>query len=107
MIFTYVPPNTDKTKCFAQKVLLKNDTACVNILPPRSSIYLWPNDKRGNKLCESTEIITLFKSTDAQKQHPRRFIEEEYFYDYPATISINVEANQAFETWLDHHSQNT
>lgn len=70
--------------------------ACVNILPPMTSIYRWRGEVE-----RADETLMLFKTTDERFEGLREAIVGLHSYDVPEVIAIPVAQGHApYLAWL-------
>ena len=70
--------------------------ACVNILPPMTSIYRWRGEVE-----RADETLMLFKTTDERYEALREAIVALHSYDVPEVIAIPVALGHApYLAWL-------
>jgi periplasmic divalent cation tolerance protein len=98
-ILVYVT-HRDKTsaKKMAEALLKLKLIACANYLPIESS-YWW----NGN-IESAEEYVTVLKTSSKNWLKLKKKIEEIHPYDCPCIIKLNVDANQAYEDWIEKES---
>jgi len=79
------------------KLLVENElAACVQILPPMTSIYRWQG-----KVERAGEHLLLIKSTRAAFSRLERAIRENHPYETPEIIAVSIEAgSNSYLAWL-------
>jgi len=70
----------------AQLIVESRLAACVQILPPMTSIYSW-----NGKLERSSESLLIIKTTRAAYPALEKFIREHHSYKTPEIISLPIE----------------
>ena len=68
--------------------------ACVQIMPPMTSVYVWKNEVR-----RETEHLLLVKTTAEKFDEVEEFIQRDHSYDTPEIISIT--ADKVSEKYLN------
>jgi periplasmic divalent cation tolerance protein len=85
LVLTNVP-DTETASLLAETLITQKLAACVNILSPCQSIYIWEgNVERAN------EIPMLIKTTQLQYDALQAAIIKAHPYELPEIISINVD----------------
>ncbi len=69
--------------------------ACGNIFPMKSA-YWWEG-----KIQSDDEYISIVKTTTAMWQRVKEEVEKIHPYDVPCIMKIEVEANEAYEKWIE------
>jgi periplasmic divalent cation tolerance protein len=90
----------ESAKEMSDELLKLKLIACVNCLPIESSFW-WQGEIESNK-----EYVTIFKTSSKNWLKLRAKIEELHPYDCPCIIKLNVEANEAYENWIEEESAN-
>ena len=67
---------------------------------PINSFYNWDN-----KFVEDNEFVLLLKTVSDNYERLEKEIKDIHSYDIPAIIKINVEANNAYETWIKENTK--
>lgn len=100
MIIVYV---TCKDSAEAQKIgemaVQKKLAACANHFSSQSC-YQWKG-----KLVNDKEAILLLKTKDSSYDGLRAMIEEVHSYDIPCILRIDVQANKAYEDWVEESTR--
>lgn len=74
----------------------KRLAACANIIPQIESIYHWED-----KVEESVDALTFFKTTKEQYPLLEAFIKEHHSYDVPCIVTLNIEqGNSEYLEWI-------
>jgi periplasmic divalent cation tolerance protein len=79
----------------ARTVLGERLAACVNILPPCTSIYRWQGE-----IEHAQEVPALFKTTSQLAERLRARIEALHGYDLPVVEAWPVAAGAAVFGWI-------
>jgi len=86
----------DAAKRTAHIVVKEGLAACVNILPPCTSIYEWKG-----ALEESAEVPVLFKTTPERRDALMARLAQLHEYDVPAILALPVDAvPPPFAAWV-------
>jgi len=94
IVLTTLPDGADAT-AFAQQLVDERLVACVNVLPPMTSIYRWKG------MVERTrEQQLVMKTTAGQVPALERRIRELHPYDVPELIVLSAEAAAAYGAWV-------
>ena len=87
-------PNEESAKKIVDDVLERKLAACI-LMTDVKSTYLWQGKKHNDQ-----EIISLFKTDEANIAGLENFISENHPYDIPAIIKLNASANEDYENWF-------
>ncbi|MES2441929.1 MAG: divalent-cation tolerance protein CutA [Pseudomonadota bacterium] len=79
----------------AEAVLAEGLAACVNILPPCTSLYRWQG-----KADRAIEVPALFKTSPELAERLRERIVALHSYDLPAIEAWPVSASAAVADWI-------
>ena len=80
----------------ARELVERRLAACVNLLPPVTSIYRWKGDVE-----RAAETLLLIKTTAARFEALREAIVSLHGYDVPELIALPVSAGHApYLAWL-------
>ncbi len=85
LVLTNVPDTTTASQ-LAETLVTQKLAACVNILSPSLSVYMWEG-----KLEHTNEIPMLIKTTQLQYDALQAAIIKVHPYELPEIISINVD----------------
>jgi periplasmic divalent cation tolerance protein len=100
MIIIYVThENSEEAQKIVKHLLDKKLIACANTMPI-TSCYWW----EGNQ-ANAEEIVTLLKTRDEFWEQIKTEIESIHPYKIPCILKIDVEANDAFEKWIEEETQ--
>ncbi len=78
-------PDLHIAKTLANQIVTAKVAACVNILAPCQSFYLWEN-----KLEDATEIPLLIKTTKSAYPTLEKMIQEIHPYELPEIIALPI-----------------
>ena len=79
----------------AEELLSLRLIACVNYLPIEAS-YWWQGE-----ITNSQEYVSILKTRADNWPKLKNKIEELHPYDIPCITKLNVEANKAYESWIE------
>lgn len=79
----------------AETVLAERLAACVNVLPPATSIYRWQG-----KIERASEVPALFKTSPIRARRLRDRIAELHSYDLPVIETWQADASVAVSDWV-------
>ena len=100
MILVYVVcKNKEEANNIGKLLVKKKLAACANTFPI-NSFYNWDN-----KFVEDNEFVLLLKTVSDNYERLEKEIKDIHSYDIPAIIKINVEANNAYETWIKENTK--
>lgn len=95
IVFT-TAPNTDEAESLAQKIVEARLAACVQILPPMTSIYFWEG-----KIQKDSEHLLLIKTLSLRYDKLEQLISENHSYDTPEIIAVESEkVSQSYLDWM-------
>ena len=81
----------------AREVVERHLAACVNVLPPMTSVYRWKGEIERNE-----EVLMVIKTTADRFDALREAILSMHNYDLPEVIAIQITAGHApYLAWLD------
>lgn len=96
ILYTTLPTKKSANE-FAKKIILQKLAACVNIYPMEASYYLWKN-----KLQKEKEFALVMKTSAAQVEDLRSFLEENHPYEVPCLIEFSPEkVNAEYWNWVN------
>lgn len=80
----------------AKKLVEANLTACVQILPQMTSVYVWEG-----KLQKENEHLLLIKTLPEKWDELHAFITAHHSYDVPEIVAVDAEkVSEPYQTWL-------
>ncbi|WP_284261839.1 divalent-cation tolerance protein CutA [Roseicyclus amphidinii] len=88
-------PDRDSAERLARAALAEHVTACANILEGVRSLYHWQGE-----IAEDTEVMVIFKTSDAARAALVAFLEAEHPYDVPVITWERLETTQDAADWL-------
>lgn len=80
-------PDPDTAERLARGLIETRLAACVNVLPPMTSFYLWKGE-----LIRDTEYQILAKTSRARIDELNRWLREHHPYELPEVIAVPIEA---------------
>ena len=88
--------NGDEATLIADTLVERKLAACVQILPPMTSIYIWKGEVQ-----RESEILLLAKSTRVKFDELERAVREIHSYETPEIIALPIVAgSQSYLRWL-------
>lgn len=95
IVLTTVPTSAKGEK-LAEQIVSEKLAACVQILPPMTSVYVWEG-----KLQKESEYLLMIKTTPEKWEQLRDFITKNHSYDVPEIIAIDTEkVSEPYLNWL-------
>lgn len=89
-------PSFLEAESLAKKLVESRLAACVQILPPMTSIYVWEGAVQ-----KETEHLLLIKSRDEKWDEVREFISANHSYSVPEIVGVDVEkVSEPYRRWL-------
>lgn len=89
-------PDKSHAETLASKIVEARLAACVQILPPMTSVYVW----EGEVQCE-TEHLLLIKTLPERYVDLEKFIAENHSYDVPEIVALKPEyVSESYAKWL-------
>lgn len=102
MILIYVThPNEQVAEEITKALLDQKLIACAAQVPTETS-YWWQGT-----ITHDNEVITLFKSRQALYPQIESLISQLHPYDVPCIMTINAQANTAYEQWIEHETKHS
>lgn len=90
-------PRAEDAEFLARELVERRLAACVNILPPVTSIYRWRGDVE-----RTEEVLMVVKTTEDRFEAVREAIVKGHPYDVPEVLGLEVKAGHApYLAWLD------
>ena len=90
-------PNMNDGETLAESIVTAKLAACVQILPPMTSVYVWEG-----KVQREAEHLLLIKTLPEKWDELVAFITENHSYDVPEIAAINAEnVTEPYRAWLD------
>lgn len=90
-------PRAEDAEFLARELVERRLAACVNILPPLTSIYRWRGEVE-----RTEEVLMVVKTTEERFEAVREAIVKGHPYDVPEVLALEVKAGHApYLAWLD------
>lgn len=87
----------DSAAGFAEKVIGERLAACVQILPPMTSVYVWKGEVQ-----HDTECLLLIKTPAENYKRLETFINAEHPYETPEIIAVAAEkVSKGYLSWAN------
>lgn len=88
--------SADEAEALAEALVNARLAACVQILPPMTSVYFWEGEVRRER-----EHLLLIKTLAEKYDTLETFIRENHPYDVPEIIAISAEkVSEAYLSWM-------
>ena len=88
-------PNAEHAEKVLGKLLEKRLIACANVFPIESS-YWWEGEVKN-----SSEVASIVKTSEEKWEELKSEVERIHPYDVPCIMKLDVEANDAYEEWIE------
>lgn len=85
IVFTTIA-NAEESENLAKKIVEAKLAACVQILPPMKSVYMWKGE-----LQTDSEHLLLIKTLEDKFPELEKFIQENHSYDVPEIVAVSSE----------------
>ena len=97
LIVITTAPNQTEAEELAEKLVTAKLAACVQILPPMTSVYVWEG-----KLQKESEHLLLIKTLSEKWDALTAFVAADHSYEVPVLVAFDA-ANEAepYRAWLD------
>lgn len=90
-------PRAEDAEFLARELVERRLAACVNVLPPLTSIYRWRGEVE-----RTEEVLMVVKTTEDRFDAVREAIVKGHPYDVPEVLALEVKAGHApYLAWLD------
>ena len=86
LIVLTTTPNIVEAEALAERIVAARLAACVQILPPMTSVYVWEG-----KLQKESEHLLLIKTLPDKFDELEEFITANHSYDVPEIVAIDAE----------------
>src|SRR2546429_9683359 len=91
-------PTAEEAARIAEMLLKRKLAACVQILPPMTSIYVWKGEVQ-----RESEILLVAKSTRAKFDELEEAVRTIHSYETPEIIALPIVAgSQPYLSWLSN-----
>ena len=92
-------PNVTEAENLAEKIVAEKLAACVQILPPMTSVYFWEG-----KVRKESEHLLLIKTLAANYKNLEKFIQANHSYDVPEIIALELkEVSEKYLNWMKNY----
>ena len=89
-------PNAEEATRIAEVLVERKLAACVQILPPMTSIYVWKGEVR-----RESEILLVAKSNQARFDELEEAVRAIHSYETPEIIALPIVAgSESYLSWL-------
>lgn len=89
-------PNMEEAENLAQKIIETKHAACVQILPPMTSVYYWENAMQ-----KDSEVLMLIKTLPEKYAALETFIQENHSYEVPEIVALSTEKiSESYLNWM-------
>lgn len=96
IVLTTVSTSTE-AETLAEKIVTQKLAACVQILPPMTSVYVWEG-----KLQKESEQLLLIKTLPEKYDAVEAFIIANHSYEVPEIVAINADkVSDPYLNWLN------
>lgn len=96
IVLTTVSTSTE-AETLAEKIVTQKLAACVQILPPMTSVYVWEE-----KLQKESEHLLLIKTLPEKYDEVEAFIIANHTYEVPEIVAINADkVSDPYLNWLN------
>ena len=86
----------EQANALAEKIVTERLAACVQILPPMTSVYVWEG-----KLQKENEHLLLIKTLPEKWDELAAFITANHTYEVPEIVAIDAEkVSEPYIDWL-------
>ena len=92
-------PNADEANSLAKTIIENKLAACVQILPPMTSVYVWDGSVQ-----TEAEHLLLIKTLEEKYEDIERFINANHSYDAPEIVAIKSEkVSKEYLGWMNEY----
>jgi len=92
-------PNAEAGEVLARKIVEAKLAACVQILPPMKSVYVWDN-----AIQTESENLLLIKTFHEKYDELERFIQANHSYEVPEIVALPAERiSKNYLGWLKNY----
>lgn len=89
-------PEIEAAADLAEKLVEAKLAACVQILPPMTSVYVWDG-----KIQKESEHLLLIKTLPEKYAEVEKFISEHHSYDLPEIVAVDAaNVSPEYRKWL-------
>lgn len=99
LIVLTTTPNVEEAEKLAEKIVAEKLAACVQILPPITSVYFWAGEVR-----KEPEYLLLIKTLAANFANLEKFIQAHHSYDVPEIVALDVkDVSESYLNWIKNY----
>lgn len=96
MLIVLTTAPSDEAEKLAEAIVTSGIAACVQVLPPMTSFYIWEG-----KLERESENLLLIKTLESRFGELEPFIIENHSYDVPEIVAVAADrVSDAYAAWL-------
>lgn len=89
-------PAAEAAEALAEQIVEANLAACVQILPPMTSVYLWEGAMQ-----KETEVLLLIKTLPEKWEELQSFITANHSYEVPEIVALSsADISTPYAAWL-------
>jgi periplasmic divalent cation tolerance protein len=89
-------PNAEEAAKLAREIVDARLAACVQILPPMTSVYFWEN-----AVAQETEHLLLIKTLPEKFDELQSFIQSNHSYEIPEIVALRAErVSGSYLNWV-------
>ncbi len=89
-------PNLSEAETLAEKIVEAKLAACVQILPPMTSVYVWEG-----KVQKAAEHLLLIKTLKEKYDELAAFITANHSYVVPEIVAVEAaKVSESYSAWL-------
>ncbi|CAN5253400.1 divalent-cation tolerance protein CutA [soil metagenome] len=92
-------PNIEEAESLAEKIVAEKLAACVQVLPPMTSVYFWEGEVR-----KEPEHLLLIKTFSSKFAELEKFIQTNHSYDVPEIVALkSSEVSESYLDWIKNY----
>ncbi len=92
-------PNIEEAEKLAEKIVAAKLAACVQVLPPMTSVYFWEGEVQ-----KEPEHLLLIKTLLSKFAELEKFIQANHSYDVPEIIALqSSEVSASYLDWMKNY----
>ncbi len=89
-------PTIEESETLARKIIESKFAACVQVLPPMKSFYVWDNE-----IQVDSEYLLLIKTLSVKFSELKEFIQANHSYDVPEIVALAAEkVSESYFDWM-------
>ena len=89
-------PNAEEAESLARKIVEARLAACVQVLPPMTSVYFWKGAVQ-----KESEHLLLVKTLPEKFDELQKFIQTNHSYEVPEIVALSAERiSESYLDWL-------